>query len=397
MKNISPTLPQMEVAADKTKSRSNDRTPSLLGMIGVGFLCLILCGCITEYTPKGIDVISDILVVDGIITDDESYITLSRSVNLTNGDDAWMSTQYVYDAKVCVECDDGSQFFAYFNWSDNRYVIYNGKLDTERQYRLKIEVDQDEYCSDLSYPIQTPEIDSVFWTKRGKGQPVMIYVATHEPRGKVLYYRWSYKEDWEYHADYYLENYPYYCWDKANNRELLLGSAEKTVFGKLTDKVTEISPSSRKISYLYRIDITQNVISKRAYDYFANIKKNSQQIGSIFAPIPSELRGNITCTTDPARPVIGYMDISTTTKKRRFISSTEGAYESPGFNWDCVLVTRDSLLSWYNFIPSHYVLTNPREVELSPTAIPYYIKEMCVECTYYGGTIYKPDDWPNHY
>ena len=371
----------------------------------MGLLCLVLCGCITEYNPKGIDEEEDILVVEGIITDDESYITLSRSLNLTVGE---ASTQYVYNARVYVECDDGGSILSespscgsngYFDYNSNRYVINTGKLNPEHKYRLKIEIDEDVYCSDYSYPIQTPEIDSIFWAKRGKGQPVMIYVATHEPRGKVLYYRWSYKEDWEYFANYYLENYPYYCWDKANNRDLLLGNTEKTIFGKLTDKITEIAPSNIKLSYLYRIDVTQNVISKRAFDYFANIKKNAQQTGSIFAPIPSELRGNITCTTDPERPVIGYVDISTTTKKCRYISFTEGAYESPGFNRDCELVPRDSLMKWYDHIPNEYVLTNPREVELSPMAIPYYIKVKCVDCTYYGGVAQKPDDWPpdNHH
>jgi len=353
-----------------------------------------------------LDEIADILVVEGIITDDESYITLSRSVNLSDGENNWTSKQYVNNATVYVECDDGAKINGHFDWSSSagRYVINTGTLKPERQYCLKIEVEEREwgssmaptktfqYSSDFSYPIQTPEIDSIFWTKRGKGQPVMIYVATHDPVGTIQYYRWSYKEDWEYHADVYHADYPFYCWDKDNNRELLLGSAERTVFGKVTEKVTEISPWSKKISAMYRIDISQNVISKRAYDYFANIKKNAQQTGSIFAPIPSELRGNITCITDPGKPVIGYIDVSSTTKKRRYIPYNEGAYESM-YNWDCEIFDASTLMEMYmGEIPTDYVEFTPPYPTGQP---PTYILYKCVACTYYSGTEQKPVDWLN--
>jgi len=389
-----------------------DVSPFPWGRVGVGLFCLFLCGCITEYNPTGLDEIADILVVEGIITDDESYITLSRSVNLTVGENSITSKQFVNNATVSVECDDGTRsvgYFEYIDYKNARYVINTGTLNPECQYQLKIEVEEAyypganrssislptktfEYRSDFSYPIQTPEIDSVFWTKRGKGQNVMIYVATNDPAGKIQYYRWSFKEDWEYTADVFLAGFPFYCWDKDNDRELLLGSAERTVFGKITEKVTEIVPTSRKLSHLYRIDVTQNVISKRAYDYFANIKKNAQQTGSIFAPIPSELRGNITCITDPGRPVIGYIDVSTTTKKRRFIPYNEGAYES-FFNRECEILDAPALVEKYGGIPSDYVMFTPPYPGQPPTYVPY----KCVACTYYSGSEQKPGDWPNNH
>jgi len=363
-------------------------------IVGLGLLCLILCGCITEYIPTGIDEEADILVVEGIITDDESFITLSRSITLTDDDNSWTSTQYVNNAKISVECNDGTYSAGSLYDRRGRYIINTGKLNPERQYSLKIEIDGDVYGSVFSYPIQTPEIDSIFWAKRGKGQPVMIYVAAHDPAGKVLYYRWSFREDWEYHAEQFLhpdgfpEPYPYYCWDKANNNELLLGSAEKTIFGKVTDLVTEMPSTSRKLSYLYRIDVSQNVISKKAYDYFANIKKNAEQSGSIFAPIPSELRGNITCTTDPERPVIGYVDVSTTTKKRRYISNNEGAYDHYS-NWDCRIFEPSELFEMFGGIPSDFILFS--------SFPPTFIRKTCVDCTSRGGTTQKPDDWPNNH
>jgi len=335
-------------------------------------------------------------VVEGIITDDETVITLSRSVMLLS--DANSSNKFVDNARVYVECDDGSQWEAEpppgwdfgSSWRGGKYLIKNNHLNPDLKYRLKIEIEELEYCSDYSNPIVTPEIDSIFWTKQGRGQPVMIYVATHSPDNKVLYYRWSYKEDWEINSEIYLEDYPYYCWNMANSRDLLIGSAEKTVFGKLTDKIADLPPSSMKLSVLYRINVKQNAISKRAYDYYKNIKKNAEQTGSIFAPIPSELRGNIICSTDPGRLVIGYVDISSTTQKHRFISRMDNVYETPFMA--CDEVPRDSLLNWYGVIPNNYVLFM-EDLFADPPFITY-VPVSCVDCTLYG-TEQKPEDWPD--
>ena len=369
-------------------------------------LSLILCGCITDFNATGIDELADILVVEGIITDDESTITLSRSVNLTEES---FGDYYVDHARVYIECDDGTQWEAEPSLDgtlrNGRYTIQTGPLNPDRKYRLKIEIEEVdstgirstfEYCSDYSNSIKTPEIDSVFWAKRGQGQPVAIYVATHEPEGKVLFYRWSYKEDWEINSQYFVEGYPYYCWNVGKNSDLLIGSAEKTVFGKLTDIVAEISPSDRKLSVLYRITVKQNAISKRAYTYFANVKKNVEQTGSIFAPIPSELRGNIICTTDPDRPVIGYVDVSSTTQKHCYILRRD-VYEVPySLRQECEEISRDSLLSLYDGeIPDNYILLNP--VPVSPDDFPFYARAQCVDCSYYGTADQKPDDWPNNY
>jgi len=115
-----------------------------------------------------------------------------------------------------------------------------------------------------------------------------------------------------------IDTFPHLCWASNNNREIKVCSAEYTVFSRIFDILTEIQPSNRKLEALYRIKVRQNAISKRAYDYFVNIKKNSDQTGSLFAPVPSELRGNILCTTDADKPVIGYVDVSTTARSHLY-------------------------------------------------------------------------------
>ena len=408
MKSISPTptLPHREGVADKMSRHPgfhmDNIIPSLWGRVGVGLLSLILCGCITEYEAK-VDEVADILVVEGIITDDETVITLSRSTNLNDEDGRhWTSTNYVTNAVVHVECEDGTQFRAdlfcdydSYGRMHCQYNIKTGTLNLERKYHLKIEIEGYEYSSDYSYPIKTPEIDSIFWRKRNHGQPVMIYVSTQDPN--VLYYRWSFKEDWEYHSNVYLDGYPYQCWDTSSSYGMVIGSAEQTVIGKMTDVLVEIDPSSRKLSQLYRINIKQNAISKRSYDYFANIKKNSEQSGSIFAPIPSELRGNIICTTDPDRPVIGYVDVSLTTRNLRYIPYRERAYEPPRWTPDCEIYTKEEICDVFGKFCKGPVELGEWVIYDSRAEPPTYVQIQCVDCTFGEGATQKPDDWPNNY
>jgi len=371
-------------------------------------LCLFLYGCVTKYEATGIDEIGDILVVEGIITDNESIITLSRSTNISG--EAEYTPNYVDNAEVYIECDDGTRWQAepHNFWSPRygRYLIKTGKLNPDNKYSLKIEVEENvgecisnpwggfqcptktyEYRSDFSYPIKTPEIDSIFWIKRGRGQPVRMYIATNSPDHKILYYRWSYREDWEVNAEIYLYGYPYNCWNSSSSNEMLLGNTERTVYGQLKDILTEIDPSDRRLSSLYRIIVKQNVISKRAYDYYENIKKNAGNMGSIFAPAPSELRGNIVCTTDPRRPVIGYVDVSSTTNNQRFVSHRDNLYERPYM--DCITYSLSELRARFGerWIPGYPWIQYNRES---------YVLVQCVDCTLLGGGLQKPDDWPNN-
>ena len=379
------------------------------------FSCLIFYACITEFNATGIDEVGDILVVEGIITDNETCITLSKSVNLKG--EEWNITTAINNARVYIECDDGTTTSAepdmIANWK-GQYNIKTGKLDLTRKYCLKIEIDEQEnssngdwssaqiktykYHSDFSYPIETPEIDSIFWKKRGIRQPVTIYIATHDVSNRVLYYRWSYDEDWEVHSEVYYEPYTYNCWNSAKNTELLLGSTELTVFGRLTDIITEMPCDNKKLKEMYRIIVKQNAISKRAYNYFTNIEKNARQIGGIFSPTPSELRGNITCETDPNRPIIGYVDVSTTTKNQMFIKESDGVYEEYIFHdVGCGFLSIDSL---WTLFPDFYPGVPPNYIQYitsyPPTPPIRYIRIDCVDCSWEGkASTDRPDGWPN--
>jgi hypothetical protein len=149
--------------------------------------------------------------------------------------------------------------------------------------------------------------------------------------------------------------------------------------------------SDRRISALYSMELFQMAISEEAYKYWDNIRKNSDQIGGIFSPQPSEIKGNIKCITDPSEKVIGYICASKTSKKRIFAKGEDiGVYEYPN---NCEVVTVNS----ENPVPIGDLWDSGMDIVSfipPPFSESFWASKRCVDCRIYG-TKSKPSFWPN--
>ena len=366
-------------------------------------ITVLLTGCIEPYNPVEVKDINGRLVIEGTISDNESVITLRTSVILS---EKLTGDETVDDAFVCVEKDNGEQLPGVYK-GDGIYVVSTGKLDAGMKYRLYVEAGGEEYRSEFLYPLFTPEIDSIAPLKKGEGEPVFICVNTHDPDDGSRYYIWSYKEIWEVKAElfanygYLIPNFPqmfttatsentYYCWGRDNSKKMLLGSSdmlsENVIYQK---RLIEIPCDNDKLSILYYITVKQNQIRKEAFDYYSNILKNAEQTGSIFAPIPSEMRGNILCVTNPEIHVIGYIDVSTTKEKDVFIPESIGLYEAP-FGICYREITTDPKFA--------YPILGYYEISFSIPLPPKYAPFSCVDCRMKeNASKNRPDFWPNNH
>lgn len=364
-------------------------------------LLVLLMGCIEEYTPKDIEEVSDLLVIEGTITDNESLFKLSRSVGLS---ESIRETATVDNASIFVETENGDRLNAIFS-GNGEYTVTMGTLKANEKYRLRISISGEEYESTFLAPLFTPEIDSVFPMKKGPGEPVYMCVSTHDPLNQSRYYLWSFKEIWEVKAELfanrgvdengmvveynlYTPNNTYYCWGRDSSKTLLLASSEKLSENIISQKrLIEIPCDNDKLSELYYILVDQKQIRKEAYDYYSNIQKNIEQTGSIFAPVPSEMKGNIRCTTHPELPVIGYIDVSTTVQKELFVPEKRGLYEEPrGYCYN--LVTTDDKFKYPAW--AYYEVVQGEATKWAP----YY----CVDCRMkYRATKNKPGFWPTNH
>lgn len=362
-------------------------------------LLLLLAGCVSDYEPGELEQVKDLLVVDGIITNGETTIKLRRSVGLK---EEFTEDEFVNGAKVFVERQDGFSFTAINASGKGEYKVDMGDLDRTQQYRLRIVLDGLEYESDYLAPVITPPIDTISLLKSGPGQDVSLCVSTHNGPGESTYYRWVYKENWEIKAEMFMvaeytgfeiivydlltSNNAYYCWGKDSTKMILLGSSDKLTENVISNKkLITMPPSDHRLSIMYHVEVEQYALHREAYDYYFNLQKNIEESGSLFAPIPSEMRGNIRCVTRPEIPVIGFVEVATATRIKQFMPDIKDLYESALTSCGSEIVRGDE----YASEPSYgYVSYNP----MNPSSNSFAPKR-CLDCRQYG-TKEKPSWWP---
>jgi|KBSMisStaDraftv2_1062788.scaffolds.fasta_scaffold11494_2 hypothetical protein len=356
--------------------------------------------CKEKYDPPVVKANHNYLVVDGFLNSggDSSLILLSRTRNL--GDTVTSIPET--NAVMQLETDGGAVSFA-TNLGGGQYLFPGMSLPNNISYRLRISTaDGKEYLSDDMTVKTTPPIDSVNYTYNDKG--VTIYANTHDPSNNTRYYRYEYDETWEYHSNIFSEikytgagnppfvyrtgdDWIYVCYRSQKSHKIYLASSA----GLESDVIYQfpiqfIARNTEPISVRYSINVKQYALTKEAANYWSNLKKTTEELGSIFDAQPSQLKGNIRCLSDTTLPVLGFMSISSVEKKRIFILRGEAGPWTYGEACMVHNIPPDSFhvyfdLWQYEAVSTHG-LANLDGAQAS-----------CVDCTLKGGTLTKPDFW----
>jgi hypothetical protein len=370
------------------------------------FLVFALVGCKEKYIPKVNQTATNFLVVDGTINSGSgpTVIRLSRTTKMTDT----VRFNPETGATVSVQGNDNTNFALV----DNGKGIYSANqltLNNARQYRVHIKTkDGKEYASDYVEVKITPAIDSVSWVRRADG--VHIYANSHDAQNKTKYYRWDYEETWEERSTV-IAKYEYqpannkvieidpnavnlfYCWKTRFSTSLLLGTSAALATDIVTQQpMLEISNASEKLGVRYSILVRQYALTKEGYDFYTLMKKNTEQLGDIFGPLPTEITGNVHSLSDVNEKVIGFISASTVTEKRIFITESQ----VPG--WDYLLNCEtkivdnkdDSLKEYFTFMyrPYDAIVNSNNQI------VAYWgITPRCADCRLRGGINVKPSFW----
>jgi len=314
------------------------------------FVCLVLCyvsGCKKSYSPPPVNAPASYLVVEGVINTGlgPTTIKLSRTVNLSAG----TSGNPVLNAIVTIESDKGNSY-PVPEAGNGKYVSATLSLDNTVRYRLRINTaDNREYVSDFVAVLNPPPVDSVTFAVKSNG--IQMYVSTHDPQNHTRFYRWEYEETWVLHTAFYslyksngdtvterdLDNDQIYqCWRSDTSTTIILATSSGLSQDVIASvPVTFVEAGSRKLlgrqslipiqelpqTNAYSILVKQYALTREAYEYWSNIKKNTQDIGRLFDPQPTEIRGNIHSVTSPLEPVLGYISAGGLATKRMFIAN----------------------------------------------------------------------------
>ncbi|GAA4350988.1 hypothetical protein GCM10023185_09280 [Hymenobacter saemangeumensis] len=289
---------------------------------------LLLAGCVDPYMPDAITVPTNYLVVDGFINcNGVSEIKLSRTYNIS----ASTPPPRVSLATVYVEEESGPRYLL----RESPVGTYTSSalvLNRAKRYRLRITTNGgSDYASEFVPAKFTPRIDSISWKAEDTG--VGIRVNSHDASGTTQYYKWDYEETWEFAplVNPILEyangqiipirtRYPQRCWRNASSTAITQAKTTNLSQDVVSNfLLLTLPPNAERLRYKYSILVRQYAQTREEYAYWDLLKKNTENIGTLFDPLPSQLTGNIRCLSNPEEPVLGFIGAHSVEEKRIFI------------------------------------------------------------------------------
>lgn len=298
--------------------------------------CMVaLSGCVDRYMPEVISTSKNYLVVDGFINSSGiTSVVLSRTYAVDSKAAPLQETK----ANVYVEEEGGTRYRLSEDAAKGTYISASLQLNTAKKHRLHIlTAAGQEYASDFVAIQNTPSIDSVSWQETSTG--VSFYTSTHDPTNAAQYYRWEYEETWEFSTlpdltptiEWYngklqpiRVKYPDVCWSSAKSTTINLGNTAGLSKAIISNHpVHAISRNSNRIYLKYSILVKQHALSTEEYAYWELLKKNTEQIGTLFDPLPAQITGNIRCLNDADEVALGYVGAHSLQEKRIFIRNAE--------------------------------------------------------------------------
>jgi hypothetical protein len=355
--------------------------------------------CRQRYDPPVISSGNTFLVVEANLNPQGlTSILLTKSVPLGRG----TAIRPEQNAQVTVEGKDNS-IRPLSSIGNGRYNNANLGLTIGADYRLHIKTsDGKEYLSDYVKAKKTPVIDSIGYELESLGLRVQAH--THDVTKQTRYYRWDWDETWEIHStfpsnliyDPVIKNirnriFPdedvSVCWKYESSSSIILANSTRLQDDIIYKAPVQFIPNgSEKLAVRYSILLRQYALDKEAYNFYELMRKNTEDIGNIFSPQPSEIRGNIKNVTDGREYVLGYVTASTVEEQRKFIQIPWHFFMS--CNITRVPDIPDSVKFFFGpggpLIPFSY--DNPP---------PYYSgsEPQCVDCTKRSGNLKKPSYW----
>ncbi|UCS91934.1 DUF4249 domain-containing protein [Echinicola marina] len=381
-------------------------------------LFLLGWGCREVYEPEIDQEELEILVVEGHIEVEEglSEIKLSYTSPISSGE-VFMNS--ITNADVTIEYQDQAGSMVQIPlWGDQtgRY-FFDRYLNSDGEYRLSIDIpEKGKYLSDWIRPQITPPIDSIGY-HQGEDDDLEIYLNT-KGNENAQYFIWNFEETWIFNTPIisflkYVklsetkDTILYRTANEMTNECFLSEKSNKVVIGSSAQyqdhsihrkEIQQIPYGSEKLGRRYSIVIRQRAISKEAYDFFEILRKNSDDIGGVFSPLPSILGSNIHHVSNKERKAIGFITIGTSIEKRIYIGRHEilnwqvnnPFYTGCEFSTDTVAVI-DASASFNN---NYRVPVSPITADNDPSRIVAYVgaSTKCTDCTLRGQKE-KPDFW----
>lgn len=367
---------------------------------------LLLTGCIEHFDAQLPASQTQLLVVEGtIIGNQVCPFYLSRTFGL-DADGYHPEGHFVSDATLSVVGSDGSHYVGQAV-SPGCYQVAVGQLSLDATYSLQITVGGQQYSSEPRQPLVTPDIDNISFAQPREDQIVDIMVspaATADPT-QPQYYCWTYDEWWEiqtpFHSmwEYLPDSDTIVIADHridrgfrhVPGREQIIGTNADYQGGHIRDlRLYTRDHCDLCFNHLYYTRVTQQAISLQEYEYIRLNTQQSEDMGGLFTPQPSQLPTNVHCTSDPSLQALGFVGVcANVTQRDLYIRTEEVGYSNP---FD-LKVYRFEDLTFDSYLEAYKADYRVFTIDLITST---WVRRYLLDCTCppWYCTLTPPDFWP---
>ena len=295
-------------------------------------LALLLPACVDPYSPEILAAKRSFLVVDGFLNaQGVTTIRLTRTFAIASQPKVPTETR----ATIYIEDATGARF-PLTEGPTGTYTSASLTLNPARTYRLRIATDNGLlYASDFVPVKVTQPLDALDWRPENTG--LGIYLSTHDDTKATQYYRWEYEETWEItppfnpSVEYYNSAirpirvpYPTRCWGSERAPAIQLAKTTMLSQDVVTDfPLRRLDRTSDRLFTRYSILVQQHALTKDEYSYWEQLRKNTESLGTLFDPQPSQLTGNVHCLNNEAELAFGFVGAHSLTERRIFITHSQ--------------------------------------------------------------------------
>jgi hypothetical protein len=309
--------------------------------------------------------------------------------------------------------DDQGNEFEMQETEPGTYTVWMGKesLQPGRAFQVMINTPSGEILSsDYDTLAECPPIDTVYYMLEEHLTPdpsvvyrgIQFYLDLDGNGFNSHYYKWDLIETWEYHAAHHKEFYydgafhqiyppdssTMFCWTtKTVNNIFTLSTQNLSENAYRQFPLHFVDGNSSKLGVLYSVMLQQYSLSEAAYNFWEQLKVNSYEQSGLYEKQPMDIKGNVRETSGSGREVLGIFYAASIRTKRIFVQNVEGL--ELDFTNFC---SEESLgrFGWREFGPNDY----PVYYFFPPGGGLLILSDECVECELMGGSLIKPDFWP---
>jgi len=374
------------------------------------FILLMLFGCIKPYNPHIDASVENKYVVSGRITDVEGWQEVEVSLSSPIGSPSFLP---VSGCQVTV-LDDKGHVFSLEEYTPGLYRVWMGQqyLTHGTSYQVQVTTPEgEELVSGFDTMPNGPPLDSVYYAivdvpTSNPGfflKGMQFYVNLNAVGDYSQYYKWDVVETWEYHTPHPLEYYydgahhqvippdssKMVCWITGLVKNVFTVSTKnltQNIYNKYPLQVVDGRHSSR-LGILYSILVRQLALSEGAYNYWEQLRINSNEQGGLYEKQPLAIKGNLINRSNPERDVLGYFYATSESSRRYFYKDVKGI-DLDFTNYCC----EESLgkFGWKEFFKWEY----PIYYYYNELGLLRILNGYCIDCRLQGGTTVKPEFWP---